>query len=129
MLFSGTIRDNVKFINDSASDEEVTRALALSCADTFVNQLPNGLDTVVGENGLGLSEGQVQRIAIARAVLTKAPILLLDEATGSLDQATEKQVIENLLKIENTTVILVSHRRSAMEMCDRKIMVKNKSFC
>jgi ABC-type bacteriocin/lantibiotic exporter with double-glycine peptidase domain len=83
---------------------------------------------VVGENGIGLSEGQVQRLAIARAVLCKAPIMLLDEATGSLDEQTEKQVISNLLALKDTTIILVSHRNNATLACDRVIKVDNKKF-
>lgn len=129
MLFSGTIRDNVTLIKGDATDEEIEFALKVSMANDFVNALPNGLDTQVGENGLGLSEGQIQRLAIARAVLTKAPVLLLDEATSSLDEQTEKQVISNLLKLKDSTIVLISHRHSAAEMCDRIINVVDKRFC
>lgn len=128
MLFSGTIKDNVTFINGKATDQEIDWALKISCANEFVDSLPEKLMTQVGENGLGLSEGQVQRIAIARAVLSGAPILLLDEATGSLDEKTEKKVIENLLNIKNKTVILVSHRLSAAKMCGRIVNVDGKKF-
>ena len=128
MLFSGTIKDNVTFVNTNATDEEIEFALKVSMADQFVSELPNGLQTVVGENGIGLSEGQVQRLAIARAVLCKAPIMLLDEATGSLDEQTEKQVISNLLSLKDTTIILVSHRNTATLACDRIIKVDNKKF-
>ncbi len=128
MLFSGTIRDNVTLIKGDATEEEIAFALKVSMASDFVNALPNGLDTEVGENGLGLSEGQVQRLAIARAVLTKAPVLLLDEATGSLDEQTEKQVISNLLQLKDSTIVLISHRHSAAEMCDRIINVDDKKF-
>ncbi|MBQ3597400.1 MAG: ABC transporter ATP-binding protein [Clostridia bacterium] len=128
MLFSGTVKDNVTFIKTDAKKSEIERALKISCADQFVKELPNGLDTVVGENGLGLSEGQVQRLAIARAVLTKAPVMLLDEATCSLDAQTEKQVIDNLLGLKDTTLILVSHRNSASESCDKTVSVENKKL-
>lgn len=128
MLFSGTIRDNVTFIKGGATKQEIDFALKVSCADQFVDELPNKEMTIVGENGMGLSEGQVQRLAIARAVLSGAPIMLLDEATGSLDEKTEKQVIENLLALKDTTVILVSHRISAAGMCDRVVKVENKRF-
>lgn len=128
MLFSGTVRDNVTFINDNVTEQEIDRALKISGADAFVSELPDKINTKVGENGMGLSEGQVQRIAIARAVLSKAPILLLDEATGSLDEATEKAVIQNLLAMEDKTIILVSHRHSAADMCEQTINVKDKKF-
>ena len=86
------------------------------------------LDSIVEQRGTNFSGGQKQRLAIARAVLSGAPIMLLDEATGSLDEKTEKQVIENLLSLKDTTVILVSHRISAAGMCDRIIKVENKKF-
>ena len=128
MLFSGTIKDNVTFINDSATEEEIEKALKISCADEFIESLPNKLNTVVGENGLGLSEGQIQRIAISRAVLSGAPIMLLDEATGSLDEKTEQKVIQNLLSIDNKTIILISHRHTAINACEKVIQVDGKKF-
>ena len=128
MLFSGTIRDNVTFINDNATEEEIINALKVSCADEFIENLPNKLDTIVGENGLGLSEGQIQRIAISRAVLSGAPIMLLDEATGSLDETTEQKVIKNLLALENKTIILISHRHTATKTCQKVVQVEDKRF-
>lgn len=128
MLFSGTIRDNVTFINDKATEEQIKKALEISLADQFVNDLPDKIDTIVGENGLGLSEGQIQRIAISRAVLSGAPILLLDEATGSLDEATEQKVIQNLLSLKDKTVILISHRHTATTACEKVVQVENKKF-
>lgn len=128
MLFSGTIRENVAFVNPSADDEKIAFALKVSCAEEFVSALPEKENTYVGENGTGLSEGQVQRLAIARAVLCDAPIMLLDEATGSLDEQTEKRVIQNLLALKDKTLMLVSHRRSAAEMCDIVVSVENKTF-
>lgn len=128
MLFSGTIKDNVTLVNTNATDEQIEFALKTSCAYDFVQALPNKLDTVVGENGTGLSEGQVQRLAIARAVLCGAPVMLLDEATGSLDEQTERKVIANLLSLQDTTVILVSHRHSVADMCDRIVKVQDKGF-
>jgi len=83
---------------------------------------------VVGENGVGLSEGQVQRIAIARAILTKAPILLLDEATSALDEKTEKRVLDNLKGIEGATVIIISHKKAALSICNKNIHVKDKKL-
>jgi ATP-binding cassette subfamily B protein len=128
MLFSGTVKDNVTFINGNATEQEIETALKISGADAFVNALPDKLNTLVGENGMGLSEGQVQRIAIARAILSKAPILLLDEATGSLDEATERQVIQNILALKDKTVILISHRHSAATMCEKIVCVEEKKF-
>ncbi len=128
MLFSGSIRDNVTFINDKATEEEIEKALKISLADQFVNDLPDKIDTIVGENGLGLSEGQIQRIAISRAVLSGAPIMLLDEATGSLDEETERKVIQNLLSLENKTIILISHRHTATEACEKIVQVEDKKF-
>ena len=126
MLFSGTIRDNVTFINSEAKEEDIDWALKMSCADEFINLLPNKLDTVVGENGVGLSEGQVQRIAIARALLTGAPILLLDEATSALDQQTEKQLLENLSKLDGVTMIIISHKKAAITACDKNLIFSDK---
>ncbi len=125
MLFSGTIRDNVTFVNDLASEVEIDRALKISMADEFISALPLGLETQVGEHGVGLSEGQVQRIAIARALLAGAPILLLDEATSALDQKTEEQVLSNLSKLENVTVIMISHKKASLKMSDQVLEIEN----
>lgn len=90
---SGTIRDNIKLTNSTATDDEVLEAAKISCAYDFINELPSGLDTVLMENGRGLSEGQIQRLAVARAVLSGAPVMLLDEATSALDAETEKKLL------------------------------------
>ena len=124
MLFSGTIRDNVTFVNDNASEEQIKRALEISMADEFINALPLGLDTQVGEHGVGLSEGQVQRIAIARALIAGAPILILDEATSALDQKTEEQVLNNLSKLVGVTVIMISHKKASLKISDEILEVK-----
>ena len=108
MLLSGTLRENITFMCDEKNDEEIKRAVQLSCSDEFVSQLPEGTETVVGERGLGLSEGQIQRIAIARAILYDAPILLLDEATSALDEATEEHLLKNLRGLENRTCIIIT---------------------
>ena len=128
MLFSGTIRENLKFINDAATDEEVMRAAQISCADEFINELPDGLDTVLLENGHGLSEGQIQRLAIARAVLTDAPILLLDEATSALDEATEKKLLSNIKELKEKTCIIISHKSAAYEICNKELYISDKSI-
>lgn len=128
MLFSGTIRDNLKFVNDSATDEEIMKAAAICCAEDFINELPDGLDTVLLENGHGLSEGQVQRLAIARAVLTGAPIMLLDEATSALDEATEKKLLENIRGLKEKTCIIISHKSAAYEICNKELKIEDKAI-
>lgn len=120
MIFSGTIKENVMFVNSDVSEEKLQKALELSCVNEFVEKLPNGIETVIGEKGLGLSEGQVQRIAIARALLSDAPILLLDEATSALDPITEATVLENLKNLESKTCMIVTHRRQALGVCNKK---------
>lgn len=126
MVFSGTLRENVTFINRDATEEQILEALRISRADKFISELPEGLNTYVGENGVGLSEGQVQRIAIARALLTGAPVLLLDEATSALDEDTEREVLNNLSEIKGITLIIISHKKSALSICNRKIRIKDK---
>ncbi len=129
-LLSGTIRDNIAFICPKASDEDVLRAAKISCAQDFIEELPNGLDTVVGERGQGLSEGQIQRVAIARAILTDAPILILDEATSALDEATEQKLLENIKTLNQKTCIIVSHKKAALSVCDRRIeIIDGKIVC
>ena len=124
MLFSGTLRDNVTFVNSDASETEIAAALKASCSEDFVNSLPDGLETEVGENGIGLSEGQIQRIAIARALLTGAHVLILDEATSALDEKTEEAVLNNLKGLHDITLILISHKKAAFGICDKEITVK-----
>lgn len=129
LLFSGTVRENVRFAAPDASDEEVEAALYVACADAFLSELPDGLDTVIGEHGHGLSEGQVQRIAIARAVLRKAPVLLLDEATSALDEQTEETVLTRLKNLKNVTCIIVSHKMAALRVCNRRIEILEGKVC
>ena len=120
-LMSGTIRDIVSFADKSQSgdEEKIAKALKIACADEFVGELENGIDTLLGERGTGLSEGQMQRIAIARAIFSESPVLLLDEATSALDGQTEKQLLENLRSMTDKTVVIVTHRPAALEICDR----------
>ena len=117
-LLSGTIRENIAFIRPEATEEEIIQAAELSCAMDFIEELPMGMDTIIGEKGLGLSEGQVQRLAIARALLGGAPILLLDEVTSALDAQTEKQVLENIKCLRNRTCLIVTHKAAALAVCD-----------
>lgn len=119
-LFSGTIRDNLICNETSINDEDIDFALKTSCAYDFINELPKKLNTFVGENGIGLSQGQCQRIAIARAVLSKRSILILDEATSALDSSTEAIIMDNINKLKkNITVIMVTHRSSTLKNCNK----------
>lgn len=122
-LMSGTIREIIAFSDKSEirNEEKIKQALKISCADKFISELENGIDTILGERGLGLSEGQMQRIAIARAIFADSPILLLDEATSALDEQTEQKLLENLRSMTDKTVIIVTHRPKALEMCDKII--------
>ena len=126
MLFSGTIEENVKFVNTSASSEEVENALKISCASDFVCDLPLGVKTVVGEGGFGLSEGQIQRIAIARALVSSAPVIFLDEATSALDKESEEKVLEAIKKNTGKTVIFVTHKDYGIKLADKVFEIKNK---
>ncbi len=119
-LMSGTIREIVCFANRNKMQDEnaIGQALKIADAEKFVYELEDGIDTLLGERGTGLSEGQMQRLAIARAVFSERPILLMDEATSSLDEETEKQVLQNLRSMTNKTVIIVTHRAAVLEICD-----------
>ncbi len=121
MLMSGTIREVLTFGEKSFDEGEIWRALEVACAADFVKALENGLNTKLSDRGSGLSEGQMQRLAIARAVLSQRPILLLDEATSALDEATEAKVLENLKAMTDKTVVIVTHRPAALAICDREV--------
>lgn len=119
-ILSGTIAENLRMVKEDATDQELQEALTLACAWEFVSRLPQGIHSSVGERGKGLSEGQAQRIAIARAILRDAPVLLLDEATSALDVATERQVLRNLVRHRpNKTCIVTTHRPSVLNLCQR----------
>ena len=119
-MFSGTIAENLRLVKPQASDKELAEALKASCAWSFVSKLENGINTKIGERGLGFSEGQNQRLSIARALLADAPILLLDEATSALDMETEQLVLKNIIRREPyRTVIVAAHRPSVFSMCTR----------
>lgn len=129
-LMSGTIREVVVFSDkEKMEDEEgICRSLELACALEFVKELSEGLDTRLGERGTGLSEGQMQRIAIARAIYTDNPILILDEATSALDEATERRLVSNLRQLTDKTVLLVTHRPEMMKLCTREITLGNNQM-
>ena len=125
LLLSGTIRENLTIVKPDATQEELDQALHVSAMDDFLPQLPQGLDTVLGESGAGLSEGQAQRLAIARAVLGGAPVLLLDECTSALDAETEQAVLQRLKALPNRTYIAVTHRPAATALCDWRLEVSD----
>ena len=119
-IFSGTIGDNMRMVKENATDDEIVEALKAACAWDFVKQLPDGLESKVGERGGGFSEGQAQRLSIARALLRRSPILLLDEATSALDVYTEREVLRNIMDMGYArTCIVTTHRPSVLSMCDR----------
>ncbi len=118
-IFADSIAANLRMVKNDATDEEIIYALETACAYEFVKNLPDGIYTIIGENGQGLSEGQAQRISIARAVLKNAPIILLDEATSALDVETEEWVLRNIIKKDNKKICIVTtHRPSVLEICE-----------
>lgn len=127
-LMSGTVRENVTFFSQDVDDESVYQALEVACAKEFVLDLPQGLDTLLKEQGKGLSIGQMQRIAIARAIYSQAPILLLDEVTSALDEETEQQVLKNIQKLKNKTCLIVTHRKAALAICNRHLIFEKGSI-
>lgn len=128
-LFSGTIEDNLRYGNPNATEEDIREALKNACALDFVEKLDNGIKSVIGEKGVGISEGQSQRLSIARAFLRQRPILILDEATSSLDPETEIKVLRSISSLPNrATCIIITHRPSALNICDRILKLNNKSL-
>lgn len=124
-LMSGTIRDNLRLGKLNATEEEIKAVLEMSCA-SFVMELPDGLDTVCTEAGGGLSEGQAQRISIARALLRNRPIMLFDEATSALDPETERQLLHNILSHHDKTVIFITHRPAVVDYCDQTLHLQKQ---
>lgn len=119
-IFSGTVADNLRMVKPDATDEEIIEALKTACAYDFIERLPEGINSKVGARGQGFSEGQAQRISIARAIIKDAPILLLDEATSALDVATERRVLRNIMQNNpHKTCIVTTHRPSVLNMCQR----------
>lgn len=125
-MFSGTVRENLQMICREATEEQLYEALRLACAEDFVRALPLGLDTPAREQGGGFSEGQLQRLCIARALLSNAPILLLDEATSALDIETERKVLDNIMHSQKgRTCIITTHRPSVLEISHRIYRIRN----
>jgi len=128
-LFSGTIRENIYMGRLDATEAEMIEAIKIAAGYEFICDLPKGLDTVIGERGHGISEGQAQRIAIARALIRRAPFLILDEATSSLDEKTELAVLKGIQNLRpRPTCLLITHRRSVLTYCDREICINNKKI-
>lgn len=130
-LMSGNVTSAIASLDDTSADVDMDKVKAvahIACADTFVEKLEHGYDTLIGERGMGISEGQAQRLAIARALYTDAPVLLLDEATSALDEQIEKKVLKNIRELTDKTVIIVSHRKAVIEVCDRCVVLEDKHF-
>jgi ABC-type multidrug transport system fused ATPase/permease subunit len=126
ILFAGAVAENLRLVKKDATYEELNEALRIACAYNFVHRSPLGLNRSVKEQGGGFSEGQLQRLSIARALLVNAPVLLLDEATSALDMETEEQLIRNLMEArKNYTCIIATHRPSVLRICDRIYRVQN----
>lgn len=123
LLLSGTLRENLLVTNPNATPEQIRQAVYISAMDDYLSTLPEGLETVLGENAQGLSEGQAQRLSIARAILSDAPILLLDEATSALDDETEKTVLGRICQLPGKTCIAVTHRPAATELADWSLVM------
>lgn len=122
-LFSGTLRDNLIRFRPDASEHEISKTISAACLDDLIAEV--GMEARLGERGIGLSEGQAQRVAVARALLSDAPILLLDEATSALDEQTEARMLENIGQMREKTVIIVTHRRAALAICDYELHIEN----
>lgn len=120
MIISGTIADNIAFMGE-VDREKARNAADVACISDYIDTLPEGMDTVLGENGLGLSEGQVQRLAVARAIYSDTPIILLDEATSSLDADTEAKILENIRALEDKTCIITAHRPKVLEIANKRL--------
>lgn len=126
VIFSGTVADTLRLVRPEASDDEIYAALRVACAENFVRELPDGINSRMSERGGSLSIGQNQRLAIARAVLADAPILLLDEVTSALDLETEEQVLQNIAALPNKTCIISTHRPSVLKLCDHIYRIQDK---
>ena len=125
-LFSGTVKENITYGNIDATYEEIKKACINACAFDFISELDDKFDTVLGEKGFGLSEGQAQRISIARSFLRTRPILILDEATSALDAKTEISVLKSIKNLEHKpTCIIITHRPGALAICDRILRLEN----
>lgn len=128
LIFSGTIRENLLFGRKGVPEQEMIRAAQAACVWEDILAMPQGLDTQLGERGAGMSEGQIQRLAIARAILSGAPILLLDECTSALDIRTERLVLQNIRDMRTKTIICISHRDAVLDYCDLSMQISRKKI-
>lgn len=129
MIFSGTVKENIAFSSDDIDEEKLKKASKDACIYDYIMSLPDGFDTVLGEGGLGLSEGQIQRLALARAFYSSRPVILLDEATSALDEDTEKAVLSNIKSMKDKTCVIITHRQNTRDICDRILHIKNGCVC
>ena len=126
ILFDETVKNNISYAKSDASNEEIIKACEFAAADEFINKLPKKYDTIIGENGVKLSGGQKQRLSIARAILKKSPIILLDEATSSLDADSEEVVQNAILNLtKNKTTLVIAHRLSTIHKADKIFVLKD----
>ena len=128
LMLSGSIRENIVFGNQKVSEAEMRKAAEIACIAEDIETFPEGYDTILGERGIGLSEGQAQRLAIARAILSEAPILLLDECTSALDSDTEERLLENLKQLEHRTILCISHKDATIHSCDEIVRLEDYHF-
>lgn len=126
LILSGTIRENLTICNDDVSEEEIEKVTKAAEIYDIIKALPNGFDTELSERGAGLSEGQLQRISIARALLVNAPVLLLDEATSALDETTETKVLNNIKELHEKTIVFVTHRNTSLKVCDKILHIEKE---
>ena len=128
LILSGTIRENLLFGNEGVTEAAMREAARAACIAEEIEQFPAGYDSVLGERSIGLSEGQAQRLAIARALLSRAPVLLLDECTSALDPETETRLLSNLKKLEGRTILCVSHKDITIKSCEEIVWLENGKF-
>lgn len=127
LILSGTIRENICFARADAAEAEIIQCAKIAQIWDFISSLEEGLDTVIGEKGLGLSEGQAQRISIARALLYGAPVLLLDESTSALDSQTEAALLQAVRGMTDKTCVIVSHKQAAFDICDKVVYINKQA--
>lgn len=128
MVLSGTVAENVVFFADDTDSKKVEECLKIACLWDDIAEMPDGVNTIVGEHGVGLSEGQVQRLAVARAIYRDVPVLLLDEATSALDEKTEKQLLHNIKSLKDKTCILISHKKGAENYMDKLLIIEKNEI-
>ncbi len=128
MILSGTVRDNITMCNPAVDECSLEAAARAAEIYDYIVSLPDGFDTLLAERGAGLSEGQLQRIAVARALLTDAPVILLDEATSALDEETEARVLTNIKNMTDKTVLFITHRNTSLKVCDRTVHIEDRGF-